>query len=248
MFPRNLSLTDRPPLSPNKKQSLLKPVCLRVSDLQIADSGVYTCTVTSASGAQSSASASLTVANPTNPNIRFNRLDEPATYPSAPQRPQVTGRNATAVTLTWRPGQQIGASALRGYTVEYFSPDTAAGWVVALRRVSAETVAVEGLRADTTYVFGVRAENGQGVSPLSELSAPVHTLAAPAQGVAGRQLAEAGRRLDQFTVQLQAARPISATAVNLNWKVGLIGAVHLLRFDDATSASIVWRSQTSPMR
>ncbi|XP_037072033.1 LOW QUALITY PROTEIN: roundabout homolog 1-like [Pollicipes pollicipes] len=191
---------------------------LKVDDLLTSDSGTYTCTVTSAAGV-TSASARLTVANPTNPNVNFHRLAEPGTYPSAPQRPRVAARNASSVTLAWRPGQQMGASALRGYTVEYYSPDTERGWVTAARRVAAETATVGGLRADTTYVFGVRAENGQGLSPLSELTAPVHTLAAVPEGATGRRLAEAARRLESFTVRLKTARAISSDAVKLSWKI-----------------------------
>ncbi|XP_037079101.1 roundabout homolog 2-like, partial [Pollicipes pollicipes] len=210
---------------------------LKVDDLQLSDSGRYQCTARSSAGS-TSATATLTVANPTNPNIQFRRLAEPATYPSAPQRARATGRNETAVTLAWRPGQQMGGSALRGYTVEYYSPDTGRGWVTAARHVAAEAATVAGLRADTTYVFGVRAENGQGLSPLSELTAPVHTLAAPPEGAAGRRLAEAARRLESFTVQLKTARAVSATAVKLGWKIltnadwveGL-----LIRYRDVTS-------------
>ena len=188
------------------------------TDLLTSDSGQYTCTVTSPTG-QTSASARLTVANPKNPNVNFYRLSEPDTYPSAPQRPRVSERNESSVALSWRPGQQMGGSALLGYTVEYYSPDTPAGWVTAVRRVAAETVTVTGLRSDTTYVFGVRAENGQGVSPLSELSVPVHTLAAAADGAEGRRVAEAASRLREFTVELRKATPISSTAVRLSWKV-----------------------------
>ena len=104
--------------------------------------------------------------------------------------------------------------------MQYYSPDTPAGWVTAVRGVTAEAVTVTGLRPDTTYVFGVRAENEQGLSPLSELSPSVHTLAAPQEGTEGRRLAEAARSLERFTVKLESAAAISATAVKLHWKVG----------------------------
>ena len=177
--------------------------------------------MTSSSG-QTSASARLTVANPTNPNVNFHRVAEPDTYPSAPQRPRVTARNESSVTLSWRPGKQMGASALRGYTVELYSPDTPAGWLTGVRRVAAETVTVPGLRPDTTYVFGVRAENGQGLSPLSELSVPVHTLEVASDGAEGRRVADAAARLREFTVELRKATPISSTAVRLSWKVSVV--------------------------
>ncbi|KAF0297409.1 Roundabout 2 [Amphibalanus amphitrite] len=210
---------DGQPISEdNPRTRVVGRGALKVDDLLTSDSGLYTCTVTSSSG-QTSASARLTVANPTNPNVNFHRVAEPDTYPSAPQRPRVTARNETSVTLSWRPGQQIGASALRGYTVEYYSPDTADGWVTAVQRVAAETVTVTGLRPDTTYVFGVRAENGQGLSPLSELSTPVHTLEAATDGAEGRRVAEAALRLQEFTVELRKATPISSTAVRLTWKL-----------------------------
>ena len=172
-----------------------------------------------------SASARLTVANPQNPDVTLYRLSEPDTYPSAPQRPRVAERTESSVTLSWRPGEQMGASALLGYTVELYSPDSPAGWVTAVRRLAAETVTVSALRPDSTYVFGVRAENGQGVSPLSELSVPVHTLAAAADGAEGTRVAEAARRLREFTVELKKVAPISSTAVRLRWKVGSGGDI-----------------------
>ena len=168
-----------------------------------------------------SASARLTVANPQNPDVTLYRLSEPDTYPSAPQRPRIAERTESSVTLSWRPGERTGASALLGYTVELYSPDSPAGWVTAVRRLAAETVTVSALRPDSTYVFGVRAENGQGVSPLSELSVPVHTLAAAADG----RVAEAARRLREFTVELKRAAPISSTAVRLSWRVGSGGDI-----------------------
>ncbi|XP_043224573.1 roundabout homolog 2-like [Amphibalanus amphitrite] len=214
-------MKDGRPITPGQPRVQLDTdgTSLKVDDLQLSDSGLYTCTVTSVSGVSTSASARLTVANPTNPNIQFHRLAGPGSYPSAPQRPRLVSRNTTSVELAWRPGRQLGGSALQGYRVERYSPDTDNGWVTAVQRVAAETVTVAGLRPDTTYVFGVRAENGQGLSPLSELSVPVHTLPAPAEGAEGRRMAEASRALQEFTVKLESATAVSATAVNLQWKI-----------------------------
>ena len=66
--------------------------------------------------------------------------------------------------------------SMLGYTVEYFSSDLETGWVTAAHRITSETYTINNLKPDTSYVFLVRAENGHGMSPPSQVSERVRTL------------------------------------------------------------------------
>lgn len=111
------------------------------SDLQLTDSGLYTCTASSESG-ETSWSASLTVEKTAAPNL--HRMPDPSTYPSPPPQPHILNTSQSSVTVSWRDATKTkpGASPLIGYTVEYFSSDLQTGWVVAANRVTADTITV----------------------------------------------------------------------------------------------------------
>jgi hypothetical protein len=112
-----------------------------VLDLQLTDSGLYTCTASSESG-ETSWSASLTVEKTAAPNL--HRMPDPSTYPSAPPQPHILNTTQSSVTVSWHEATKSkpGASPLIGYTVEYFSSDLQTGWVVAANRVTADTITV----------------------------------------------------------------------------------------------------------
>jgi hypothetical protein len=110
-------------------------------DLQLTDSGLYTCTASSESG-ETSWSASLTVEKTAAPNL--HRMPDPSTYPSAPPQPRILNTTQSSVTVSWHEATKSkpGASPLIGYTIEYFSSDLQTGWVVAANRVTADTITV----------------------------------------------------------------------------------------------------------
>lgn len=109
-------------------------------DLQQADSGLYTCTASSESG-ETSWSASLSVEKTPGPHL--HRTPDPSTFPSPPGTPKILNVTKSSVTVSWEPSpKQQGASALIGYTLEYFSSDLQTGWVVAAHRVTTETITV----------------------------------------------------------------------------------------------------------
>ena len=111
------------------------------SDLQLTDSGLYTCTASSESG-ETSWSASLTVEKTAAPNL--HRMPDPSTYPSPPPQPHILNTTQSSVTVSWHQATKPkpGASPLIGYTVEYFSSDLQTGWVAAANRVTADTITV----------------------------------------------------------------------------------------------------------
>ncbi|XP_069684562.1 roundabout homolog 2 isoform X2 [Periplaneta americana] len=212
---------------------------LHIDDLQLSDSGLYTCTASSESG-ETSWSASLTVEKTAAPNL--HRMPDPSTFPGAPPQPHVLNTTQSSVTVTWHDAShsKSGASPLIGYTVEYFSSDLQTGWVVAANRVTADTITIEDLKPDTSYVFLVRAENSHGLSVPSPVSEVVRTLGADRRAVPQYELDEARARLGTKVVQLRDVQPLSSTSVRLVWDV-LGGEMYVegfyIRFRDVSGGS-----------
>ncbi|KAJ6643323.1 Roundabout like 2 [Pseudolycoriella hygida] len=211
---------------------------LKIDNLQIGDSGLYTCTASSESG-ETSWSASLTVEKSSSPVL--HRTPDPSTFLSPPGTPKIVNTTQSSITLIWAKGaDRPGASPLIGYTVEYFSSDLQTGWVVAAHRVPGQTITISELKPATSYVFMVRAENSHGISVPSTLSAVVKTLGAENGVVPQAELAAAravlsGKYLHSphirkhlsfppkfiiiIVVELQDALAINSTSVKLEWQL-----------------------------
>lgn len=105
------------------------------TDLQMIDSGLYTCTASSESG-ETSWSATLTVEK--NPGAHLHRSPDPTTFPMSPGVPQLFNASHSSLTVIWEPpdtGSEYFILPLIGYTLEYFSSDLQTGWVIAAHRV-----------------------------------------------------------------------------------------------------------------
>lgn len=75
------------------------------------------------------------------------------------------------------------------------------------------------LKPDTAYVFVVRAENANGLSVPSDMSAVGRTLAADSEAVPQHQLEEARVRLATKVVVLKKLQASSSTSCILSWEV-----------------------------
>ncbi|KAL1475212.1 hypothetical protein MTO96_037463 [Rhipicephalus appendiculatus] len=191
---------------------------LQIQDLQMSDSGAYTCKASSESG-ETSWTASLTVDSPHNPNVNFHRSPDPSTFPGPPSQPVAVNTTETSITLTWARSEKAGASSLKGYTIEYYSSDLQSGWVLAAHRILAETYTIQALRPDSRYIFIIRAENAHGLGVPSPVSETIRTLGMAPQFLPEYNLDEARAKLSASVVTLQDIRAMSSTAVKLNWKV-----------------------------
>ncbi|XP_077483594.1 roundabout homolog 2-like isoform X6 [Amblyomma americanum] len=198
--------------------TLLESGTLQIQDLQMMDSGAYTCKASSESG-ETSWTASLTVESPHNPNVNFHRSPDPSTFPGPPSQPVVVNTTETSITLTWRRSEKVGASSLKGYTIEYYSSDLQSGWVLAAHRVLVETFTIQALRPDSRYIFIVRAENSHGLGVPSPASETIRTLGMAPHFLPEYNLDEARAKLSACVVTLQDTRATSSTAVKLNWKI-----------------------------
>ncbi|XP_065216561.1 roundabout homolog 2 isoform X2 [Planococcus citri] len=189
---------------------------LQIKDLQVSDSGLYTCTASSESG-ETSWSATLTVDK--SPTANIHRTPDPSKFPGPPGTPRILNVTNSSVSLSWTsPIPQNGVSPLIGYTVEYFSADLQTGWVVAANRITNDTITITDLKPDTTYVFVVRAENSHGISIPSGASSVVRTLGA---NTAAPQhlLNNARSKLSSKVLILRDLFSISSTSIRVVWDV-----------------------------
>ncbi|KAH7952128.1 hypothetical protein HPB52_019063 [Rhipicephalus sanguineus] len=238
-----LRIEERP------RYTLLQSGTLQIQDLQMLDSGAYTCKASSESG-ETSWTASLTIESPHNPNVNFHRSPDPSTFPGPPSQPVPVNTTETSITLAWRRSEKVGASSLKGYTIEYYSSDLQSGWVLAAHRVLAEKYTIQALRPDSRYVFIVRAENSHGQGVPSPVSEPIRTLGMTRLHFLFQEwrhifspefnLDEARAKLSACIVSLQDIRAVSSTAVKLNWKIqGMRDYVEgfYIRFRDMSGGS-----------
>ncbi|XP_073999543.1 roundabout homolog 2-like isoform X2 [Rhodnius prolixus] len=201
-------------LQMNSRINVFNNGTLQIDDLELSDSGLYTCTGVSESG-ESSWSGSLSVER--GPGALLHRSADPSVFPRPPGRPRLLNASQSSLTIAWDPPQ--GANTLIGYTLEYYSPDLQTGWVVAAHRVNAHSIVVKDLKPDTRYVFIVRAENSYGLSVPSNISALARTLSKDSRAVPPQQLDEARTRLGTKVLTLMELVPLSSTSVRVTWEV-----------------------------
>jgi len=158
-----------------------------INNLRTSDSGVYTCIVTAATDQimpvanpfepldssmltstppiqqSTSHSTMLKVASPMNPNIQFYRMDTFA-YPSSPGPAYLVSTNGNdAITIAWAAPADSGTLPIKEYIVEHY--DTSQehlGWRVIYRIMGKESLLIDGLSADGSHFFVIRAANSHG--------------------------------------------------------------------------------------
>lgn len=233
-------LKNNTELPPNDSRfSVSSSGALHINELRKEDSALYTCRALNDDG-EDRWSASLIVEDHMTPNVVFQRMPEPSTFPSAPGRPHLLNVSDTSATLEWDPPTRPGASQVVQYRVSYFTPQDGARWNAASDqpvRASAK-YAARNLKPATAYIFVVRAENQHGISDPSPMSVVVRTRnPTPAALDANSELAVAKKRLSNESLcKLREVRTINSTAVQLTWKV--------LRSDVPLSGfNIRWRMQ-----
>lgn len=119
---------------------------LFIEDLQISDSGLYTCIASSESG-NTSWSAALTVSSSTT----LHSTPDIAALPQNPSKPRIVNTTSNSVTLTWSPGHE-GQSKIIGYNIEYFSSNLNTGWVLAASGITDDTYTVSGFFFQIAFI------------------------------------------------------------------------------------------------
>ncbi|XP_065367067.1 roundabout homolog 2 isoform X1 [Calliphora vicina] len=214
--PRVKWYRDGTTLQSGNRYTIVQGGSLRIDDLQLSDSGLYTCTASSESG-ETSWSATLTVEKSSSSIL--HRSADPSTYPAPPGTPKAVNVTQNSIALRWSRSQEKpqATSPIIGYTVEYFSSDLQTGWVIAAHRVPDQQITISGLKPATSYVFLVRAENSHGLSVPSGLSNVIKTLGSESGTVPPSEISEAREILSGKVVELIDAAAINSTAVRLDW-------------------------------
>ncbi|KAG5269493.1 hypothetical protein AALO_G00202670 [Alosa alosa] len=188
---------------------------LEIRYAKLGDTGMYSCTASSASG-EASWKAYLEVqefgvpvqpARPTDPNL----------IPSAPSKPEVTEVSRSSVTLSWKPNLNTGATPT-SYVIEAFSHASGSSWQTLADHVKTESYVLKGLKPSAVYLFLVRAANAYGLSDPSPITDTVKTQDIPptSQGVDHRQIQ---RELGDVVIHLHNPTILSSSSVRVQWTV-----------------------------
>ncbi|KAK0133277.1 Roundabout 2 [Merluccius polli] len=229
------------------RTTLMENGTLQITDVKEADSGMYTCVVSSTKG-ESSWSGMLTVRE----DASMSRVSESIQLPGPPQKPVVTEVTRNTVTLTWQSNPHEGGAAVTSYIIEAFSQSVGSAWQTVADHVKQERHTVVGLFPNTVYLFIVRAVNSYGLSDPSPISEPVRTQAASGRcqlqaalagsavcRLVGRSLRNAGfvvlsdgspteqgvdhrqvqKELGQVSVYLQKPVVLSPSSAKISWNV-----------------------------
>lgn len=202
-------------LGNDERIRLMEDGTLQITNLQVSDSGMFTCMALSSSG-ETSWSGILTVQESGTPWVP--QPSQPNLLPGPPQKPVVMDVTRNSVTLTWQPTNHQGGALVTSYIIEAFSQSAGSTWQTVADFVKLEKHTVTGLSPDTVYLFIVRAVSSYGLSDPSPISEPVRTqdVSPTGQGVDHRQVQ---RELGEVVVQLQEPVVLTASTVQLTWTV-----------------------------
>lgn len=212
------------PVSASERVNMSNPSHIEIVNIQKDDSGPYTC-VASSKGGKATWTGHLLVENPKNPNINFFKAPEAVMLPGPPSRPHALNQSEGSVTITWGQNNKIGSSSLLGYQIELFGREEGVTptWTTVARRVPGPTFTQHLLTAGIPYTFLVRAENGHGLGPPSQLSEQIIVGPDTTQNWGNPEvtvLSEARASLVQSNVvHLTEALPILSTAIKLVWEI-----------------------------
>ncbi|XP_069470643.1 roundabout homolog 3 isoform X2 [Ambystoma mexicanum] len=200
----------------DSRVSVLENGTLQVTNLQVADSGLYMCVATSSTG-ETTWSGYLEVQASGAPILV--QVSEPSLLlPGCPSRPLVTHVTKNSVTLTWQPNPSSSAPVAASYIIEAFSQSAGNTWQTVADNVKVEKHTVLGLNPNTIYLFIIRGVNAHGLSDPSPISEPVRTqdVSPTRQGVDHRQVQ---RELGEVMIQLQTPVLLTSTTIQVTWAV-----------------------------
>ncbi|XP_061575646.1 roundabout homolog 1 isoform X6 [Cololabis saira] len=197
----------------DSRVKLLDTGALQIRYAKLSDTGIYTCIASTPSG-EASWKAFLEVQEFGNP-VQPNRPTDPNLIPSAPSKPEVTDVTRTAVTLSWKPNLNAGATPT-SYIIEAFSHASGSSWQTLAEHVKTESFVLKGLRPSAVYLFLVRAANAYGLSDPSPITDAVKIQDVPptSQGVDHRQIQ---RELGDVVVHLHNPTILSSSSVRVQW-------------------------------
>ncbi|XP_059369917.1 roundabout homolog 1-like isoform X3 [Carassius carassius] len=199
----------------DSRLKLLDTGALQIRYAKLGDTGMYTCTASTPSG-EASWKAYLEVQEFGAP-VQPGRPTDPNLIPSAPFKPEVTDVSRTAVSLSWKPNLNAGATPT-SYVIEAFSHAAGSSWQTLADHVKTESFVLKGLKPSGVYLFLVRAANAYGLSDPSPISDAVKTQDVPptSQGVDHGQIQ---RELGDVVIHLHNPTILSSSSVRVQWTV-----------------------------
>ncbi|XP_068206941.1 protein sax-3-like [Palaemon carinicauda] len=195
--------------SDNSRLSFQDNGAIILKNLQVTDSGIYSCHITAETG-KIEQEAILKVSS----HITETK---PPKLPAPPSKPKLMSVNETSVHLTWLPNSQMKSSSEQWYVVEYWQKDWEE-WRVAETDLTEESCLVSNLVPGRTYFFLVRAVNKEGISFPSPWSDPVITQVRNDLSVSEEEIRYTKRRLSRPVVTIQEGTLTSSDSIRLVWK------------------------------
>ena len=145
-------------------------------------------------------------------------MDDISKFPSHPGKPVIHNVTSDTIDLEWMPPEKVGSSTIIGYLIQYWSPELGDTWFNVAEVVSATRFKVKHLRPGFTYVFLVRAENKQGISPPSEPTEPI--VMESHYGKEGPDLDQSWNRIaSSQLIKLTVVQALNHSAIELKWEL-----------------------------
>ncbi|CAH8554633.1 unnamed protein product [Heterobilharzia americana] len=165
----------------NVRFKILQSGSLQINDLQISDSGIYTCQVKDETNVKYEVAVHLSVLFSKPKEAISDYLQE---YPlSAPNNLQVMNTTDRSITLSWNPpflystdGQSRSILPMN-YWIEIYTPERSdEGWMAVERTWPVNLITLNGISSDIPYYIIVRARLGEGrVGWASDPFGPIFT-------------------------------------------------------------------------
>ena len=140
--------------------------------------------------------------------------------PGKPQKPRVTKKSDSSITIEWKESPQ-GIRSVQRYTV-YFRPvvshsrrDPSKEWTPLLTAGPERFITIDELDAKTAYLFKVNSECKAGWSAISDVSDPITTDDSANRGQAGSSLSQSNQQHgsdDQFSSDCKSSEAAASTS------------------------------------
>ena len=190
---------------------------MTISDIQIQDSGLYTCQIKTVNG-QTSSSATVTVLTKDMSKENLPSIADLLAFPASPSKPKLVQSTMDSLTISWGKPHRVGNSPLRGYQIEYFTAGEVNHWITS--QVQREEFTLENITPGTSVLFLVRARNEHGLSPPSPLSDRLSTN--NNQSNRGKKKSELLKQISDKLVELEEVTILGSKKVRLSWKVNTV--------------------------